>query len=147
MINKVILVGRITKDPELNFINGDIPLVKFVLAVNRKFTNKAGIKETDFINCSVWNKNAENLAKFVVKGSLLGIEGSIRISSYENNNQKKFWTEIYCDNVQFLDSKKNNLKNDNEYSDFQNQNETSKNINDNESNDQLVIGNEDDLPF
>ncbi|WP_341266718.1 single-stranded DNA-binding protein [Candidatus Phytoplasma fraxini] len=147
MINKVILVGRITKDPELIFINGDIPLVKFVLAVNRKFTNKAGVKEADFINCSVWNKNAENLAKYVVKGSLLGVEGSIRISNYEDNNQKKFWTEVSCENIQFLDSKKNNLKNDNEYIDIRNQNETNQNTNENKANDQLMIGNEEDLPF
>ncbi|WEK82590.1 MAG: single-stranded DNA-binding protein [Candidatus Phytoplasma pruni] len=75
MINKVILVGRITKDPEIYFVNGNIPLVRFILAVNRNFINKNGNSEADFISCVVWNKQAENLAKYVVKGSLIGVEG------------------------------------------------------------------------
>ncbi|KXT29411.1 single-stranded DNA-binding family protein [Candidatus Phytoplasma oryzae] len=114
MINKVILVGRITKDPELRFVNGDIPLVRFSLAVDRNFSNSSGEKETDFIRCVVWRKQAENLVKYISKGALLGIEGSIRINSFENeHNQKQSITEITCSLVRFLESKKNIIKDDN----------------------------------
>jgi single-strand DNA-binding protein len=117
MINRVILVGRITKDPELRFVNNDIPLVRFNLAINRNFTNNEGIRETDFIRCVVWNKQAENLAKFITKGALIGIEGKIRTSVFENNTDKKqFITEIQCDSIQFLDSRKNKEHNENNFS-------------------------------
>ncbi|WP_017193355.1 single-stranded DNA-binding protein [Vaccinium witches'-broom phytoplasma] len=118
MINRVVLVGRITKDPELRFINGDIPLVRFNLAVNRTFTNSEGIRETDFIRCVVWNKQAENLAKYINKGALIGIEGKIKTSVFDNGTDKKqFTTEIQCDSIHFLDSRKNK---DNHSNDSQN---------------------------
>ncbi|XXP77551.1 MAG: single-stranded DNA-binding protein [Lettuce witches'-broom phytoplasma] len=109
MINKVILVGRITKDPELNFINGNIPLVRFILAVNRNFTNNEGDKEADFIRCTVWNKQAENLFKFVTKGSLIGVEGRIKVNVINKNQEEtKFITEIQCQSIQYLEFKKDN---------------------------------------
>ncbi len=89
MINKVILVGRITKDPELNFINGNIPLVRFILAVNRNFINDKGDKEADFIRCTVWNKQAENLFKFVTKGILIGVEGRIKVNTINKDQEEK----------------------------------------------------------
>ncbi|MDV3167908.1 MAG: single-stranded DNA-binding protein [Candidatus Phytoplasma stylosanthis] len=143
MINRVILVGRITKDPELRFINNDTPLVKFVLAVNRNYIGTSGQRETDFIRCSVWNKQAENLAKYISKGALLGIEGSIRVSTYESNNQKQFLTEINCDSVQFLESKKNSNKVNNMFDN--NPNETQ----DEENNKEIITINnlDEDLPF
>ncbi|MGI3136061.1 MAG: single-stranded DNA-binding protein [Candidatus Phytoplasma vitis] len=138
MINKVILVGRITKDPELRFINGDVPLVKFILAVNRNFNNKSGEREADFINCTVWNKQAENLAKYITKGSMLGVEGSIRINISENNNQKQYFTEVKCDSIQFLEPKKNN-------SNFQK--EDNYNQKNNENQDTKLSDDDEDLPF
>jgi single-strand DNA-binding protein len=138
MINKVILVGRITKDPELRFINGDVPLVRFVLAVNRNFNNKSGEREADFISCTVWNKQAENLAKYITKGSMLGVEGSIRISVSENNNQKQYFTEVRCDSIQFLEPKKNN-------SNFQK--EDNYNQKNNENQVTRLSDDDEDLPF
>lgn len=107
MINRVILVGRITKDPELRFVSVDIPMVRFSLAINRNFVNKDGNREVDFVNCIVWRKQAENLTKYISKGALLGVEGSVRTSSYDNEEGvKKYVTEILCDNIKFLESKK-----------------------------------------
>ncbi|AYJ01262.1 single-stranded DNA-binding protein [Candidatus Phytoplasma ziziphi] len=148
MINKVILVGRITKDPELRFINGDVPLVRFILAVNRNFNNKSGEREADFINCTVWNKQAENLAKYITKGSMLGVEGSIRINVSENNNQKQFFTEVRCDSIQFLEPKKNNSDSEvsNNNSNFQKEDNYNQNTNENQDNKTLFIDDEN-VPF
>ncbi|CAP18366.1 putative single-strand DNA-binding protein [Candidatus Phytoplasma mali] len=138
MINKVILVGRITKDPELRYVNLDIPTVKFSLAVGRNFTNKEGNKETDFISCVVWRKQAENLTKYITKGALLGIEGNIRTSSYDApDGTRRYVTEVYCDSIQFLEPKKSN-----NFSDNLEINNNKKNID--------IYNNEDDddnLPF
>ncbi|WEK82694.1 MAG: single-stranded DNA-binding protein [Candidatus Phytoplasma pruni] len=107
MINKVILVGRITKDPEIYFVNGNIPLVRFILAVNRNFINKNENSEADFISCVVWNKQAENLAKYVVKGSLIGVEGRIKVNAInKDKEEKKFITQVECQSIQYLDFKK-----------------------------------------
>ncbi|MFR0367909.1 single-stranded DNA-binding protein [Candidatus Phytoplasma palmae] len=112
MINFVCLTGRITKDPELVLVNGNIPLVNFTLAVNRNFKNSSGIYETDFIRCVAWRQQAETLSKYITKGSLIGIEGNIRVSNYDNveNNQKQFVTKINCNSIHFLEFKKDNLK-------------------------------------
>ncbi|QTX02882.1 single-stranded DNA-binding protein [Candidatus Phytoplasma luffae] len=152
MINKVILVGRITKDPELRFVNVDIPLVKFVLAVNRNYVNSSGIKEVDFIRCSVWNKQAENLAKYISKGTMLGIEGSIRVTTSEVNNQKQFFVDVHCDNIQFLESKNKRDSNQSNYYDDEYKKTEDKNYshqnNEHSSNDKkLIIDNNEDLPF
>lgn len=142
MINKVILVGRITKDPELVFTSGDIPLVRFTLAVNRNFNNSNGTRETDFILCVTWRRQAENLAKYISKGSLLGVEGSIRVNSYDDESgQKKFITQVSCDFVHFLESKKDNQKFENE--DFSNNYSKNKNKEEISSN----IIEDDELPF
>ncbi|MBP3059233.1 single-stranded DNA-binding protein [Texas Phoenix palm phytoplasma] len=112
MINFVCLTGRITKDPELVLVNGNIPLVNFTLAVNRNFKNSSGIYETDFIRCVAWRQQAETLCKYITKGSLIGIEGNIRVSNYDNieNNQKQFVTKINCNSIHFLEFKKDNFK-------------------------------------
>jgi single-strand DNA-binding protein len=151
MMNVVVLVGRITKDPELRFINNDIPLVRFTLAVGRNFVNSSGNKETDFIRCVVWRKQAENLAKYIVKGALLGIEGSIRVNSFENENeQKQFLTEINCNYVQFLESKKDNNKyiNDNSENFLNKDNKENNNISKyNKNMEEIEIEEDDGLPF
>lgn len=106
MINRVVLVGRITKDPELRYTQSNIAYVQFTVAVNRQFTNQQGEREADFISCIVWRAQAENLAKFIRKGSLLGIEGRIETRSYDDQDgTKKYVTNVVCDSIQFLESK------------------------------------------
>ena len=102
MINRTILVGRTTKEPELKYTSSNLAYIKFTLAVNRTF----GEKETDFIQCMVWRKQAENMAKFVHKGSLIGIEGRIQTGSYDDKDGKRVYTtDVVCDSVQFLEPK------------------------------------------
>ncbi|MFJ7971301.1 single-stranded DNA-binding protein [Psychrobacillus sp. NPDC096389] len=106
MINRVVLVGRLTKDPELRYTPSGVAMARFTLAVNRTFTNQQGEKEADFINCLVWRKQAENAANFLRKGSLAGIEGRIQTGSYEGQDGKRVYTtDVVADSVQFLDPK------------------------------------------
>jgi single-strand DNA-binding protein len=106
-LNKVILVGRLTRDPELRFAAGTGTAVStFTLAVDRTFKNKDGQREADFINVVVWNKLAENVANNLSKGRLAAISGRIQTRSYEGNDgQKRYVTEVVADDVQFLDRK------------------------------------------
>nr|AIY62696.1 single-stranded DNA-binding protein ['Populus nigra' stolbur phytoplasma]AIY62697.1 single-stranded DNA-binding protein ['Populus nigra' stolbur phytoplasma] len=115
MINKVILVGRITKDPELKNTNSDTYFVKFTLAVNR-IVSVSSEKKTDFITCTVFGKQAENLEKYISKGALLGVEGSIRVETWEKDGETQWQTSVICNNVQFLESKKNPRNYYDEYS-------------------------------
>jgi single-strand DNA-binding protein len=105
MINKVILVGRITKDPEVKYTASNIAVSTFSLAVPRAFADNSGEKNTDFIQCVVWRKQAENLGHYVKKGALLGVEGRIQNRSYEQNGERRYITEVVCDSVQFLDTR------------------------------------------
>ena len=124
-MNNVVLVGRLTRDPELKYIPGSgTAVVNFAIAVDREFTGKDGKKETDFIDIQVWGKSAENCANYIGKGSLVAIQGSIRVDSYqdqEGNNRKI--TKVNANRVQFLDSKKdkqsNNVVPDGQFQDFQ----------------------------
>ena len=104
-MNKVMLIGRITRDPELRYTSSNIPSVRFTLAVNRPFENQNGERETDFINIVVWRKKAENVKKYVSKGSLVAVEGRIQTGSYEKDGQRVYTTDVVADNVQFLESK------------------------------------------
>lgn len=106
MINRTVLVGRLTKDPELRYTSSNLPVAKFTLAVNRTFAGPSGEREADFIQCVVWRKQAENLARFVKKGSLVGVEGRIQTGSYDDKDGiRKYTTEVVCDSVQFLEPK------------------------------------------
>jgi single-strand DNA-binding protein len=106
MINRVVLVGRLTKDPDLRYTPSGAAVARFTLAVNRTFSNASGEKETDFINCTVWRKQAENTANFLKKGSLAGVEGRIQTGSYEGQDGKRVYTtEVVADSVQFLEPK------------------------------------------
>lgn len=106
MINRVVLVGRLTRDPELRYTPSGVPVSSFTLAVNRTFTNQQGEREADFINCVVWRKTAENVANYLRKGSLVGVEGRIQTRSYENQEGRKVYvTEVVADSVQFLEPK------------------------------------------
>jgi single-strand DNA-binding protein len=108
MMNRVILVGRITKDPELKKTAQDIAVVNFTIAVNRNYTDQQGEKQADFISCVVWRRQAENVAKYVSKGMLLGVEGRIQTRQYESETGMKYITEVLCDSVQFLENKSSN---------------------------------------
>ncbi len=101
MLNRVILIGRLTRDPELKYI----PVASFTLAVDRPFSNKDGEKETDFIPIVVWRKQAENCASYLGKGSLVAVEGRIQVRTYEQEGQRRYMTEVVADNVRFLDRK------------------------------------------
>jgi single-strand DNA-binding protein len=108
MINRVVLVGRLTKDVELQYLPSGVAVAKFTLAVNRPFSNASGEKEADFINITVWRKPAENSANFLKKGSLAGVEGRIQTGSYEGTDGKRVYTtEVVADSVQFLEPKGN----------------------------------------
>ena len=105
-MNKVILIGRLTADPELNRTNTDIPVVRFTLAVNRNYQSNSGERQADFITCIAWRAQAENLARYIKKGGLVAVDGSIQTRSYDDNQGlKRFITEIIADNVYFLESK------------------------------------------
>ena len=92
MINRVVLVGRLTKDPELRYTPSGVPMARFTVAVNRTFSNQQGEREADFIGCIAWRKQAENLANFMKKGSLVGVEGRIQTGSYEGQDGKRVYT-------------------------------------------------------
>ena len=107
MINRTVLVGRFTRDPELKFTQSGIAMCRFTLAVNRPFRNQQGENEADFINCVAWRKQAENVANYMQKGSLAGVDGRIQTSSFEGKDGNRvFMTEVVADSVQFLESKK-----------------------------------------
>ena len=105
-MNRVVLIGRLARDPELRYTSSNIATCTFSLAVNRNFTNQAGEREADFINIVVWRKQAENCKNYLTKGSQVAVEGRIQTRNYENQNgQRVYVTEVVADNVQFLDTK------------------------------------------
>lgn len=109
MINNVVLVGRLTKDPDLKYTGNGTAVATFTLAVNRNFTNQSGEREADFINCVIWRKPAETLANYAKKGVLIGVTGRIQTRSYDNQQgQKVYVTEVVADNFQMLESKNSN---------------------------------------
>ena len=113
MINRVILVGRLTRDPELRVSQSNVAVATFNLAVNRPFTDANGERGADFVNCVTFRKQAENVNKYVKKGSLVGIDGRVQTRNYENKEgQRVYVTEIVCDSVQFLEPKSSNNDSD-----------------------------------
>lgn len=107
MLNKICLVGRMTKDPELKYLQNGTAVTTFTLAVDRTFKNKNGKREADFINIVVWRKQAENVANYTHKGSLVAVAGRIQTRSYEGKDgQRRYITEVVAEEVHFLDSKK-----------------------------------------
>ncbi len=108
-MNKVFLIGRLARDPELRYTGNQTPVASFTVAVNRTFTNQAGEREADFINCVIWRKQAENVKNYLSQGSQVAVEGRIQVRSYDDQNgQKRYVTEVIADNVEFLGSKKDN---------------------------------------
>ncbi|BCU53374.1 single-strand DNA-binding protein [Staphylococcus auricularis] len=111
MINRVVLVGRLTKDPEYRTTPSGVSVATFTLAVNRTFTNAQGEREADFINCVVFRKQADNVSNYLFKGSLAGVDGRLQSRSYENQEGRRiFVTEVVCDSVQFLEPKGQNQR-------------------------------------
>lgn len=102
-MNVVVLTGRLTRDPELRKTQNGTSVVSFSLAVNRRVQSQ-GQPEADFINCQAWGKTADNMAFYLRKGALIGVHGSIQVSSYENNQgQKVYATKVIANTVQFLE--------------------------------------------
>lgn len=112
MINNVVLVGRLTRDPELRYTPSNVVVATFSLAVNRNFKNQAGDYEADFISCIMWRQQAENFANWLKKGALVGITGRIQTRSYDNQQgQRVYVTEVVAESFQILEKKDNAANN------------------------------------
>lgn len=112
MINRVVLTGRLTKNPELKFTNSGVAVATFTVAVDRQYRNQAGEREADFINCVIWRKSAENFVNFTHKGSKVGIDGRLQTRSYENQQgQRVYVTEVVVDTFSLLDPRQDNQGN------------------------------------
>lgn len=152
MINNVVLVGRLTKDPDLRYTASGTGVATFTLAVNRNFTNQDGNRDADFINCVIWRKSAETLANYAKKGTLLGVTGRIQTRSYENQQgQRVYVTEVVAENFQLLESRSTNeQRKNNDMNNFNGQGMSNKN-NDkytgNSFDGSSVDISGDDLPF
>ena len=106
MINRVVLVGRLTKNPDLRYTQSGSAVASFTVAVERSFTNQNGDRDADFINCVMWRKAAENFANFTHKGSMVAVEGRLQTRSYENQQGVRVYvTEVVVDNFSLLETK------------------------------------------
>lgn len=106
MINRIVLIGRLTADPELRQTPNGVSVTTFTLAVDRSFTKQNGEKETDFIRIVTWRGLAENCANYLKKGRLAAVDGRLQIRSYENKEGRRMTiAEVVADNVRFLESK------------------------------------------
>ena len=115
-MNKVILIGRLARDPEMRTTSSGISMTRFTIAVSRPFNTPDGNGQTDFISCVTWRRQAENVDKYCSKGSQVAVEGRIQVGSYDaQDGTKRYTTDVVCDNVTFLGSKatNSNFSNDN----------------------------------
>ncbi|WP_025729156.1 single-stranded DNA-binding protein [Atopobacter phocae] len=174
MLNRVVLIGRLTREVDLRFTSNSIAVGTFTLAVNRNFQSKDGQREADFINCVIWRKSAENFANFTRKGSLVGVEGRIQTRNYENQQgQRVYVTEVVVDNFALLESRSvteqrpvgdtsstnmpnnyqsnsfdsNNSFNNNQSSDFSASSKSDQSFTDPFAGSDLIDISDDDLPF
>jgi single-strand DNA-binding protein len=106
MLNRVILIGRLTRDPELRYTPAGVAVTQFTLAVDRPFTSsQSKEREADFINIVTWRQLAETCANYLRKGRLTAVEGRMQVRNYDNNEGRKVYvTEVVADNVRFLES-------------------------------------------
>lgn len=105
-MNRVELVGRLVRDPEIRTSSNGTALTRFTIAVDRRFADKNGQRQADFIGCVAFERQASNIAKYCHKGSLVSVEGRIQTGSYDaQDGTKRYTTDIMCDNVQFLSPK------------------------------------------
>ncbi len=117
-MNKAFLIGRLTRDPELRYSSSNAAIVNFTVAIDRQYTNAQGQRDTDFINIVAFQKQAENIKKYVFKGSLVAVDGRIQTRNYEDKDGKRVYvTEVVADRVQFLDSKGSTSNADNTQTD------------------------------
>ena len=108
-MNKVLLIGRLTKDPELRYSQSGTAIANFTLAVNRQFTNQDGQREADFINCVAWSKAAEFVAQYFKKGQQMALEGHLQVRSYDGNDGQRRWaTEVVTERIEFCGGKASN---------------------------------------
>ena len=104
-MNKVILVGRLTKDPEVKNTSSQVPFCNFTIAVDRRFKDQSGQRQADFINCVAWRQTASFIGQYFHKGSKIGVVGSIQSRSFDDNQgQRKYVTEVLVDEAEFVDS-------------------------------------------
>jgi len=104
MYNRIILIGRLTRDPELRYVPSGAPVASFTLAVDRPFKDQQGNRETDFIDIVAWRKLAEQVSQYMSKGRMVAVEGRLQIRSYETQDgQKRKVAEVVADGVRFLD--------------------------------------------
>lgn len=110
-MNKVILIGRLTRDPELKTTNTNLPYVQFTIAVDRNYQNKNGERQADFINCIAWRATADLIGRYIHKGNLIGVEGQIQTNSYDdpNTGMRRTSTNVLVENIQFLEKKQDNV--------------------------------------
>lgn len=151
MINNVVLVGRLTKDPDLRYTANGTPVASFTLAVKRDFKSASGEQEADFINCVIWRKSAETLANTVRKGQQIGVVGRVQTRSYENQQgQKVFVTEVNAERFNYLEKREANQNSGQQQNagnqNFKNQNNDFDRDKDPFSGSTIDIS-DDDLPF
>lgn len=143
-MNRAVLVGRLTRDPDLRYTPNGVAVANFNLAVNRPFKDQNGESQADFINCVAWRKQAENLANFMKKGSQIGIDGRIQTRSYEDKDGKTVYvTEVVADSIQFLDSRKSETQRNNET----NQQQAQQQSDPFQEDGQAIDISDDELPF
>ena len=106
MLNQIVIIGRLVRNPEIKESEGGHKYTNITLAVPRNYKNSNGEYESDFIDCRLWNGIAENTAEYCHKGDIVGIKGRIQTSSYEKDNQKHYITEVIAEKITFLSSKK-----------------------------------------
>ena len=154
-MNRAIIIGRLTKDPETRTTSSGIANTTFTVAVSRPFTSQNGEREADFLNCVAWRKQAENIAKYCTKGSQVAVEGRIQTRTYDaQDGSKRYVTEIIADNVTFLGSKGGSSMPSNNYEGNNNNSNSSKDIQTTDLNEdpyanmgEEVALSDDDLPF
>ena len=153
MLNKVILIGRTTRDVELRRTASGTPVASFTLAVDRFSRNEDSNRSADFINCVAWNRTAEVMEQYVKKGMLIAVEGRIQTRDYENNDGKKVYiTEVVCENMKMLETKNSNsgitYTSDYETNNNYEKSESSQTGSINSTDDGVDFNiSEDDLPF
>ncbi len=150
MINRVVLVGRITKDPELRRTSTGTPVVSFTLAVDNRFAPKDSERTADFISCIAWNNTAEVMEKYVKKGALLGVDGRLQTRTYDGRDGKKVYvTEVVCESLRMLDSKSSSRGDNfiNSIESYEPTNNKIENKNEVEESDLGFDISDEDLPF